>query len=190
MLHKVMDPAGPASQMPLQARAHHTPSKPWPIARGDVCILHTDDALLDEIEDLSVERRLKPVPNMARESLAQPDRLLADRRIERHGSFDHRLGRLRPAYYFNQGHKMGGIKGMPYHAALGMLTARLNDIHGDAGCARSEDRLRRSGFVHLGEDFGFQEGSFRDVLLNKVGLRHRLLHVGSEGQSVAACTRS
>ena len=79
---------------------------------------------------------------------------------------------------------------MAYHAALGMLTARLNDIHGDAGCARSEDRARRSDFVHLGEDLGFQHGSFRDVLLNKVGLRHRLLHIGSEGQSVAACTRS
>jgi hypothetical protein len=32
------------------------------MAHGDVCILHTDDALLDEIEDLSVERRLKPLP--------------------------------------------------------------------------------------------------------------------------------
>src|SRR5271165_1514478 len=127
---------------------------------------------------------------MTRDSLAQPDRLLADRGVERHSSFDHRLGRLRAAYYFNQGNDVRGIKGMAYHAALGMLTARLNDVHGDAGCTRSEDRVRRSDFVHLSEHLGFQEGSFRDALLDKVGLRHRLLHIGSEGQSVAACTRS
>ena len=79
---------------------------------------------------------------------------------------------------------------MAYHAALGMFTARLNEIHSDAGCTRSEDRVRRSDLVHLGEHFGFQDESFRYVLLDKVGLRHRLLHIGSEGQSVAACTRS
>src|ERR1700728_3319661 len=122
--------------MPLQARAHHTPPKPRPIAHCNVCILHTDDALLDEIEDLFVERRLEPVPDMTWESLAQPDRLLADRRVERHGSFDHRLGGFRTAYYFNQGNDVRGIKRMAYYAALRMLAARLNDVHGQARCAR------------------------------------------------------
>jgi hypothetical protein len=46
MLHKVMDSPRPAAQMPLQARAHHTPTKPRPIAHGDVCILHTDERLV------------------------------------------------------------------------------------------------------------------------------------------------
>src|SRR5579864_4309217 len=85
---------------------------------------------------------------------------------------------------------MRRIKGMAYHAAFGMmLTACLNDIHRNAGCARGEDRIWRSGFVHLGKYPGLQENTFRDALLDEVGLRNCLLDIGSEGQSVAACTR-
>src|SRR5689334_13486998 len=86
---------------------------------------------------------------------------------------------------------MRRIKGMADYAALGvMLTTRLNGIHGDAGCAGSENHLRRSDFVHLGEHLRFQHKSFRYALLNKVRLRHRFLQISGEGQSVAACARS
>ena len=78
---------------------------------------------------------------------------------------------------------------MPDHAAFGVLATRLNDVHGNAGRARSQDRVRRSDFVHLGKKFDLEVGPFRGVFLNEVGLRHRLGHVDSEGQSVATGTR-
>ena len=85
----------------------------------------------------------------------------------------------------------GGLKGWPVTQRSGcFLAAGLNAVHGDAGCAGGEDRVGRSDVVHLGEDFGFQEEAFGHVFLDKVGLRDRVVHIGSEGQPVAACTGS
>ena len=82
MFHKVMDSAGSTSQMPLQAGAHESPANSWPIRDGNVRILYTKHALLNEIKNLAVERQLKPVTYVAWESFAQPDRLLTDGRVK------------------------------------------------------------------------------------------------------------
>src|SRR5580692_4413670 len=107
--------------MPLQAGAHHSPAQPGAVADGDVCIFDAEYALLDEIENLAVERRLQAVANMAGDSFSQADRLLADRSVERYRPFDDRIGRFCSAYHFDQRDHVRRIEGMTDHAALGMM---------------------------------------------------------------------
>src|SRR6185312_8874745 len=98
--------------MPLQIRAHHGPAKPRAITHGHVGILNTEDAFLDQIENLAVERCLQPVPYVAWDGLVQPDWLLPNRRIESHRTLNCSLGGFCPADYLNQRHHVRRIKGM------------------------------------------------------------------------------
>src|SRR5947199_9136651 len=98
--------------MPLQARAHHTPTKPWSVRHGDISIFDAEDALLNQGENFTVQSRLQPVPHVARHRLAQPDRLLSDRCVEGNSSFDYSLRGLRPADYFHQRNYVRRIKRM------------------------------------------------------------------------------
>ncbi len=139
MFHEVMDAACASAQMPLQALAHHTPAEPWPVADRDVRIRHAEHASLDERENLLVERGLKAVGRMARKGLAQPDRLLADRCVERHRALDDGLGRLRPAHHFDEGNDVGRIERVADDAALGTLGAGLDDVHGNTSMGMPDE---------------------------------------------------
>ena len=92
VIHEVFDSAIAATQMPLQALTHHAPAKPRSVAHGSISVLDAQHALLDEVEHLAIERRLQAVRDMAGKLLLQVNRLLADRRIERHRRLD-RFGR-------------------------------------------------------------------------------------------------
>src|SRR5580658_3395770 len=70
VLHEVLDPALATANMPKQARAHHSPPEAGSVTHGDVGVRHTQDSLLDEINDLPIERGLKAIRNMAWEGLA------------------------------------------------------------------------------------------------------------------------
>src|SRR5277367_2463538 len=61
VFHKMVDPARPSAEVPLKARSHHPPPRPRPIAHGDIGVRDAQYALLNEIEDLLVDRRLQPI---------------------------------------------------------------------------------------------------------------------------------
>jgi len=84
VFHKMLYPALTAAQVPLQALAHHSPAKSRSIGNGSIGILYTKDTFLNEIEHLSIERRLKSVRYMTGQLLPQMDSFLANRRIKRH----------------------------------------------------------------------------------------------------------
>src|SRR6516164_8682873 len=82
MIHKVFDSTRATAQVPLQALAHYAPAKPGPIADRSVSVLYAQDALLNQVKHLAVQRGLEPVRHMSGKLLLQMDRLLADRSIE------------------------------------------------------------------------------------------------------------
>ena len=82
MIHEMLDSTCAAAQVPLQALAHHAPAKPGSKADGGIRVLHAQDASLDHVKHLAVERGLEPVRHMSRKLLLQMDRSLADRSIE------------------------------------------------------------------------------------------------------------
>src|SRR5277367_3479172 len=101
MFHKMVNPARPSAEMPLEAWSHHAPSRPRPVAHCHVGVGDAQYALLNEVEDFLVERRLQPVGDMTGKRLEQTNRLFPNRRIKRHGLLD-RLGRrFGSAYHFH-----------------------------------------------------------------------------------------
>src|SRR2546428_14186760 len=88
MLHEVLDPTRAAADVPLQARAHDAPAEARSPAHRVVGIGDAQDAFLDEVSDLPIERRLEPVRDVSRELLPQVDRLLADRGVKAHRLLD------------------------------------------------------------------------------------------------------
>src|SRR5258708_36036655 len=92
MFHKMVNPARPSAEVPLEAWSHHAPSWPRPVAHCHVGVGDAQYALLNEVEDFLVERRLQPVGDMAGKRLEQTNRLFPNRRIKRHSLLD-RLGR-------------------------------------------------------------------------------------------------
>ena len=71
MIHKVFDSTRATAQVPLQALAHHAPTKPGPKADGGIGIFHAQDSLLDHVKHLAVERGLEAVRHMSRKLLLQ-----------------------------------------------------------------------------------------------------------------------
>ena len=187
VVHEVFDSASAAAQMPLQALTHHAPAKPRSIADGRISVLDAQHALLDEVEHLAIERRLQAVRDMAGKLLLQVNRLLADRRVERHRRLD-RFGRgLRSADHLHERNDVRRVERMPDEDALGVLALRLHHARRDSRRARGDDRVRRRGGVHVGEELHLEIGPLGAVFLDEVGLRKRLLHVRREGQAVARC---
>ena len=78
---------------------------------------------------------------------------------------------------------------MPNDTALGMLARGLHHAHGQSGGTRCDDRIRGGRIVHVGEQLYLEVLAFGTVLLNKVGVRERLLHIGGELQMLARCVR-
>src|SRR6266404_2471266 len=89
------------AQMPLQALPHHSPAKAGSIANGRISVLDTQHALLNEVKHLAVKCGLEPVRYMAGKLLLQMNRLLTNRRIERHRLLDSIGRRLAASDYFD-----------------------------------------------------------------------------------------
>ena len=156
VIHEVFDSAGAAAQMPLQALAHHAPAKPRSIADGGVRVLDAQHALLDEVEHLPIERRLQAVGHVPGKLLPQMNRLLADRRIERHRLLDRFRRCLGAAHHFHQRNDVRRVERMADEDALGVLALRLHHARRDARRARGDDRVRRRGVVHVGEELDLE----------------------------------
>ena len=74
---------------------------------------------------------------------------------------------------------------MPGHATFRMLARRLHHAHGQPGGTRRDDRILRGRIVHIREQLYLEVLAFGAVLLNEVGVRQRLLHIGRELQMLA-----
>src|ERR1700677_3094956 len=92
VFHKMVNPALPSAEVPLEAWSHHAPSRPRPVAHCHVGVGDAQYALLNEVEHLLVERCLQPVGDMTRKRLEETNWLFPNRRIKRHCPLD-RLGR-------------------------------------------------------------------------------------------------
>src|SRR5262249_15774449 len=64
VLDEMFDPARTAAEVPLQTGPHHSPAKSRPVAHPIVRGRDAQHTLLDQVQDLSVQRSLKPVPYM------------------------------------------------------------------------------------------------------------------------------
>lgn len=63
-------------QVPLQALPHYTPAKPRSVANGRIRFLYTQNALLNEVKHLLIERGLESVRYMPGKFLSQVNRFL------------------------------------------------------------------------------------------------------------------
>jgi len=120
-LGPLLNPARPSANVPLKARPHHAPTQPRAVAHRDVGVGRADNSLFNEIENLSVHRRLQPVGDMPGERLEQVDGLLPDRAIELHGPVDRLRRRLGSADHFDQRNDVGRIERVPDYTALRTL---------------------------------------------------------------------
>src|SRR3984957_6917620 len=126
VFHKMVNPARPSAEVPLEAWSHHAPSRPRPVAHCHVGVGDTEYALLNEVEDFLVERRLQPVGDMTGERLKQTNRLFPNRGIKRHGLLD-RLGRrFGSAHHFHERNDVRRIERMSDHAAFWTLARGLD----------------------------------------------------------------
>ena len=95
----------------------------------------------------------------------------------------------RPATTSTRGTTWGGLKGWPITQRSGCLhadciTLMVNPEELDAMIESVGGRI-----VHVREQLYLEVLAFGAVLLNKVGVRERLLHIGGELQMVARCVR-
>ncbi len=188
MVHEVTDAPCASTEMPLQARPHRAPAKPRPVGDRNVGISHAQHALLNEIENFLVERRLQSIRRVPRNAFVKPYRLLAHRRVERHRALDRRFRRFGAANDLDQRNDVRRIERMPDDAALWMLAIRLHYIHRDAGRARREYRIDRCNLVHLGVELRLEVGSFRRVLLHEIRFGEGHAHRRREREPVAGRT--
>src|SRR5271169_5531491 len=151
VFHKMVNPARPSAEMPLEAWSHHAPSRPRPVAHCHVGVGDAQYALLNKVKHLFVERRLQPVCDVTGKRLEQTNWLFPNRRIKRHGPLDRFGRRLGSAYHFHQRNYVRRIKRMSDHTPLGTLARGLDNIHSYARRTRGNDRARRRGIVHLCE---------------------------------------
>jgi len=61
MLHEMLDPACATTNVPLQTGAHDAPTKSRSPAHGIIRVRHTQYILFNEISDLAIKSRLKPI---------------------------------------------------------------------------------------------------------------------------------
>src|SRR5215813_1499948 len=127
VFHEMFNTARAATEVPLQAGAHHSPPQSRPITHGVVRIRDTQHSLLNEIHDLFIEGRLESVCDVAGKLLMKMDGLLSDRRVKFHRLLD-RFGRcFSPANDFNQRNDVRRIERMTDQDTLGPLAFRLHD---------------------------------------------------------------
>ena len=78
----MLDPTLAAAKMKEQIGSHDSPPQPWPPTHGGIGIRDIQYALLDEIDDFTIERGLQAVSDVSNDFLANMNRFLADRCVE------------------------------------------------------------------------------------------------------------
>src|SRR6266436_3643467 len=78
VVHEVAYSIWPAAEMKQQVGSHNAPAKSRSPANRSVRIRNVEHALLNQVNDFTVESRLEPVGDVAYNFLAQMNRLLAD----------------------------------------------------------------------------------------------------------------
>src|SRR5580704_10240703 len=129
----MMNSARTTGEMEQHISTHHSPTQSGSPAHGSVRIGDIQYTLLDEIDDLTVQRRLKAVGDVADDLFADMNRFLANRFVERDGTLDSFRRRFFACHYFNERHHMGRIEGMTDDTTFGMLTGGLHRTHGQSG---------------------------------------------------------
>src|SRR6185312_8007004 len=128
----MFDSASAASQVPLQARTHHSPAQAWTITDGIICIANTEHAVLNQKHDLFIEGRLKSIANVTWKFLVQLNRLLSDRGVERYRLLNRFRRRLRSPNDFDQRDHVWRIEWMTNQNPLGVFCIRLHHAGSDS----------------------------------------------------------
>ncbi len=117
---------------------------------------------------------------MTNDFLVEADRLLTNRRIERHRLIDG-LGR-RPGATddFHQRDHMRRIEGVTDDTPFGVLARGLHHRHGQTRGARGDNRIDRRSLIEVSEQLDLEVRTLRAVFLNEICIGHSLLHVGGE----------
>src|SRR5215475_1017092 len=123
----MFDSARAATKVPLQTRTHHSPAQAGTVAHGIIGIANTQHAILNEIHNLFIERRLETIANVTRKFLVQLNRLLADGGVERDRLLNRFRRRLRSPDDFDQRNEVWRIERMTYQDPLSVLRVRLHD---------------------------------------------------------------
>src|SRR5438094_7078128 len=113
--------------MPLQALTHDAPAESWSVRNRNIRVVYAQHALLDEVEHFSIERRLQAVGHMARKFLPQLNRLLPDRRVERHRLLNDCGRCLATPDDFHERDDVRRVEWVPDEDTLGVLALRLHD---------------------------------------------------------------
>ena len=64
VFHEMIYPSRPSSQVPLQARSHHSPPESWTITHRVISIADTQNALLNQIHNFFVEGDLESIADV------------------------------------------------------------------------------------------------------------------------------
>ena len=96
------------------------------------------------------------------------DRHLADGSIKAERALDRFLRGLGPSHDFDQGHQVGGVKGMADHAALRVPAAGLDRAHHDPRGAGGEDDVRREQGVEGRKNPDLEAFPLRAALLDEL----------------------
>src|SRR5205823_11210560 len=83
MIHEMFNTASASAEMPLQARAHHSPTRSRAITNRNVRVFNAQHVVLNQIHDLLVKRSLQSVTDVTRKLLLQMDRFLPNQRVKR-----------------------------------------------------------------------------------------------------------
>src|SRR4029077_6608199 len=81
-LHEVVNSSGATGEMEQEIRTHHSPTQARSPAHGRVRIGDIQYALLDEVNDLTVQCRLKAVSHVADDLFPDMNRFLANRFVK------------------------------------------------------------------------------------------------------------
>src|SRR5689334_18024033 len=119
VLHEVVNSARATAEMKEEIRTHYSPTQSGSPANGRVRVGDIQYALLDEVNDLTVQRRLQAVGHVPDNLFADVNRFLANRLVKGDCTSD----RFRRCFfardYFNERHDMGRIEGMADDATFG-----------------------------------------------------------------------
>ena len=118
VLQDVREPARPAGQVLVDERPEHRPPQPRPVGDRGVDVGHGGHAPLDQRVGLLPQRGLQPVGDVPRHLLAQPDRLLPDRGVERQRPLDDVLAGLLPGHDLDQRDEVRRVERVPDQHAL------------------------------------------------------------------------
>src|SRR5882672_2958567 len=133
VLHEMVNSARTTGEMEQKIWPHHSPTEPRSPAHGRIRIGDIQYALLDEVNDLTVQRCLKAVSDVPDDLFADMNRFLANRFVKGERTLDSFRRCLFARYHFDERHHVRRIEGMADDATFGMLTSGLHRTHGQSG---------------------------------------------------------